>query len=205
MCVQVGRRTPARKLSPIRVVAEFNRTIHIDFMFITIRDTSVIILHIVDSATAFSVAVFVPSRDLSHAASQFEEQWICFHVAPFSLAADPEFARLSFKIILDKHHIIFAERPARRHQKTACVERKNGVLRRIIHCLAFADKTSPLAILIARAPFCANALLGNMLCASFKLARGYTPDFGSLPRSIVDAERVHAYHELKATRAIHRM
>jgi hypothetical protein len=98
-------------------------------MFITISDTSVILLHIVYSATAFSVACSVPSRDLRHAASQFEENWIFIHGAPSSLAADPEFARVSFKNILDKHHILFAERPARRHQKTGCVERKNGVLR----------------------------------------------------------------------------
>jgi hypothetical protein len=182
-------------VSPIRVVAEFNQTVHIDFMFITIRDRSLIILHIVDSATAFSVAVVVPSRDLNYAASQFEEQWICIHGAPSSLAADPEFARLSFKNILDRHHIIFAERPARRHQKTACVERKNGVLRPKIHRLALADKTSPLALLIARAAFCANALFGKRLCSSFELASGYTPAFGSLPRSFVKADIVHSYHE----------
>jgi hypothetical protein len=69
ICVQVGRPTPSRKVSPIRVFAEFNLTVHIDFMFITIRDTSVIVLHIVDSATAFSVAVVVPSHDLIHAAN----------------------------------------------------------------------------------------------------------------------------------------
>jgi hypothetical protein len=85
ICVQVGRPTPSRKESPVRVVAEFNQAVHIDFMFITIRDTALILLHIVDSATAFSVACIVPSRDLSHAAGQFEENWICIHGAPFSL------------------------------------------------------------------------------------------------------------------------
>jgi hypothetical protein len=94
-CVQVGRPTPSRKVSPVRVVAEFNQTVHIDFMFITIRDTALILLQIVDSATAFSVACIVPSRDLSHAASQFEENWICIHGAPSSVAADPEFARVN--------------------------------------------------------------------------------------------------------------
>jgi hypothetical protein len=82
ICVQVGRPTPSREVSPIRVIAEFNQTVHIYFMFITIRDTSVVILHIFDSATAFSVAVVVPSRDLSHAANRLEEQWIAFTVHP---------------------------------------------------------------------------------------------------------------------------
>jgi hypothetical protein len=129
ICAQVGRPTPSRKVSPGRVVAEFNQTKHIDFMFITISDTSVILLHIVDSDTAFFIALSVPTRDLWHAGSQFEENWIFIHGASSSLAADPEFARVHFNNILDKHHILFAERPARRHQKTGCVERKNGVLR----------------------------------------------------------------------------
>jgi hypothetical protein len=163
-------------------------------MFITIRDTAFILLHIVDSATAFSVASIVPSRDLSHAASQFEENWICIHGSPSSVAADPEFARVNFKNILDKHHILFAERPARRHQKTGCVERKNGVLRPIIHRLALADNISPLSVIIARAILCANTLFGNRICSFFELARGYTPAFGSLPRSIVDSDIIQAYH-----------
>ena len=82
VCVQFGQPAPSRKVSPVCVVAEFNQTLHIDFMFITIRDTAVILLHIVDSATAFYVACTVPSRDLSHAAREFEENWICINGAP---------------------------------------------------------------------------------------------------------------------------
>jgi hypothetical protein len=205
ICVQVGRPTPSRKVSPVRVVSEFNQTVHIYFMFIDIRDTAVILLHIVDYATAFSVACIVPSRDLSHAASQFEENWICIHGAPSSLAADPEFARVHCKNILDKHHILFAERPARIHQKTGCGEQKNGVIHPIIHRLALADKISPLSVIIARAILCANTLFGNIICSSFELARGYTPAFGSLPRSIVDSDIIQAYRERTASRSIHRM
>jgi hypothetical protein len=175
ICVQVGRPTPSRKVSPVRVVADFNQTVHIDFMFITIRDRALILLHIVDSATAFSVACIVQSRNLSHTASQFEENWICIHGAPSSLETDSYFARVSFNNILEKHHILFAERPARRHQKTGCVERKNGVLRPIIYRLPLADNISPLSVIIARAILCANTLLGNRICSPFELARGYTP------------------------------
>jgi hypothetical protein len=103
------------------------------------HDTAVILLHIVDFATAFSDACIVPSRDLSYAASQLEENWICTHGAISSLAADHEFALVNFKNVLDKHHISFDERAAHRQQKTGRVERKNGVLRPIIHRLALAD------------------------------------------------------------------
>jgi hypothetical protein len=61
------------------------------------------------------------------------------------------------------------------------------VLRPIIHRLALADNMSPFSVIIARAILCAKTLLGNILCSSFELARGYTPAFGSLPRSIVDS------------------
>jgi hypothetical protein len=141
-------------------------------MFITVRDTALILLHIVDSATSFSVAFIVPSRDLSHASSQFEENCICIHGAPSSLAADPEFDHVHFKNIIDKHHILFAERPARLHQNTGCVERKNGVLRPIIHRLALADKISPVSVIISRAILCANTLFGNRICSYFELSRG---------------------------------
>jgi hypothetical protein len=36
ICVQVGRPTPSRKVSPARVVAEFNQTVHVDFMFVSL-------------------------------------------------------------------------------------------------------------------------------------------------------------------------
>ena len=52
ICVQVGRPAPSRKVSPIRIVAEFNQTVQVDFMFITIRDSPLKLFHIVDSATA---------------------------------------------------------------------------------------------------------------------------------------------------------
>ena len=205
ICVQVGRPAPSRKVSPIRIVAEFNQTVQVDFMFITIRDSPLTLFHIVDSATAYSTAHIVPSRDLDHAAHVFESQWISNHGAPSSLAADPEFARTAFQKLLTMHHIVFAERPARRHQKTGCVERKNGVLRPILHRLALADKSSPLSVVIARGIFCSNTLLGNRLCSSFELARGYSPAFGSLPQSVLDPAIINAYHERTAARAIHRM
>ena len=139
ICVQVGRPSPSRKVSPARVVAEFNQTVHVDFMFISLRNIPLTLFHIVDSATAYSTAHIVSSRDLDHAAHVFESQWIAAHGAPSTLAADPEFARTGFKKLLAAHHIIFAERPARRHQKTGCVERKNGVLRPILYRIALAD------------------------------------------------------------------
>jgi hypothetical protein len=205
ICVQVGRPAPSRKISPIRVVAEFNQTVQVDFMFITLRNVSLTLFHIVDSATAYSTAQIVPSRDLEHAAHLFETLWISAHGAPSSLAADPEFARTVFKQLLDAHHIIFAERPARRHQKTGCVERKNGVLRPILHRISLADSSSPLSVIVARGIFCSNALIGNRLCSSFELARGYTPAFGSLPQSVIHPDLIDAYHERTAARAIHRM
>jgi hypothetical protein len=89
ICVQVGRPAPSRKVSPIRIVAEFNQTVQVDFMFITLRNIPLTLFHIFDSATAYSTAQIVPSRDLYHAANVFESQWISAHGAPSSLAADP--------------------------------------------------------------------------------------------------------------------
>ena len=205
ICVQVGRPSPSRKVSPARVVAEFNQTVHVDFMFISLRNIPLTLFHIVDSATAYSTAHIVSSRDLDHAAHVLESQWIAAHGAPSTLAADPEFARTGFKKLLAAHHIIFAERPARRHQKTGCVERKNGVLRPILYRIALADSSSPLFVIIARGVLCSNALFGNRLCSSFELARGYTPAFGSLPQSVLHRSLIDAYQERSAARAIHRM
>jgi hypothetical protein len=53
ICVQVGRPAPSRKISPIRTVAEFNQTVQVDLMFITLRNVSLTLFHIVDSATAY--------------------------------------------------------------------------------------------------------------------------------------------------------
>jgi hypothetical protein len=100
ICVQVGRPAPSRKVSPIRIVAEFNQTVQVDFKFITLRNIPLTLFHIVDSDTAYSTAQIVPYRDLYHAANVFESQWISAHGVPSSLAADPEFARTGFKQLL---------------------------------------------------------------------------------------------------------
>jgi hypothetical protein len=173
ICVQVGRSTPSRKVSPARVVAKFSQTVHVDFKFISLRNVPLALFHIVDSATAYSTAHIVPSRDLDHAAHVFESQWISGHVALSSLAADPEFSRTGFKNLLAAHHIVFAERPARRHQKTGCAERKNGVLRPILYRIALADSSSPLFVIVARGIIFRNELFGNRLCSSLELGRGY--------------------------------
>jgi hypothetical protein len=152
--VQVGRAALSRKLSPIRIVAEFNQTVQVDFIFITIRNSPFTLFHSIVSATAYSTAQIVPSRDLDNVAHVFQSQWIRNYGASSSLATDPDFARTGFQKFLTMNHIIFAELPARRHQKTGCVERKNGVLRPILHRLALAYNSSPVSVIISRGIFC---------------------------------------------------
>jgi cation transport ATPase len=52
LCVYVGRPTPSRKVSPIRIVAEFNQSVQVDYMFITLLNIPLTLFHIVDSSTA---------------------------------------------------------------------------------------------------------------------------------------------------------
>jgi hypothetical protein len=205
ICPQIGRPLPSCKISLTRVSSDFNTTVHVDYMFIVIRDKPLVVSHMVDSNTAYSAACLVPSRDLLCAARKFESAWIHVHGAPSSVAADPEFSRAPFQDLLQKYFISFARRPARRHQKTGCVERKNGVLRPILYRIALADKEAPPELIVSIATFCSNSLFGSRTCSSFELARGYTPSFGPVPQTIVHPEVVDAYHEKSAHRAIHRV
>jgi hypothetical protein len=193
ICVQVGRPTPSRNVSPARVVAEFNQAIHVDFMFISLQNVPLTLFHIVDSSTAYSTAHIVPSRDLDHAAQMFESQSISAHGAPSSLAADPEFARTGFKNLLAAHHILYAESPARIHQKTGRVERKNGVLRPILYRIALADSSSPLFVIVALVYFVAtrSSVIVHALRSS---SLGAT-----LPHSALYPNRFCIHHSLTLT------
>jgi hypothetical protein len=176
--VCVGRPKPSRKLSISRLVSSFNDSIQVDFLFVqlcTDEKTSVI-FHMVDASTAYSETSLVISRDLLIAAEAFENRWILHHGAPISLSPDPEFNRKNFQNMLTLYGITYHARPARRHNKTGIVERKNGILRLILYHLNLEHKNRiDTATLLARATFVSNTLVGNRTVFSFEAVRGYNP------------------------------
>jgi hypothetical protein len=87
------------------------------------------ILHGVDTATGWSMAIVCASRDLDDAVKIVEERWFTVHGPPRRLSGDQEFNKAPFKVMCDRHHVEFLPRPARRHNKSGVVERGNQVIK----------------------------------------------------------------------------
>jgi hypothetical protein len=60
-------------------------------------------------------------------------------------------------------------------------------------------------VIVALGMLCSNAIFGNRLCTSLELARGYSPEFGSLTQSVLHPSLIDAYQERPSSRAMHRM
>lgn len=89
-CASTGRLNRSRKVSLSRLLNEFKYHVHIDYFFIAEFDNKPII-HMVNTASSFSVAVFIDNRRLDLAAKAFEKSWSTAHGPPAMLSADLEF------------------------------------------------------------------------------------------------------------------
>lgn len=96
----------------------------------------------------------------------------------------------------------FKPRPARRHNKTVLVERKNRIIKTILNKLTPDPSKCPLPKPVSRATFLSNSLSGNSILSSFELVHGYQPAILGMPRSIYLPSILEAYKKLTFTRAL---
>ena len=204
-CPRVGRPKENKKVSTSRPLSTFNQEIEVDFAYISLSPEVVpIVFHCVDGKHALSELKMVNSRSLDEVNSLFEMLWVHRHGAPTSVGGDPEFGKKSFTDMLHSHNIRWNPRPARRHQKSGTVERKNGVIQTIAQRLFVANPAMPLPLLLSRAAFSSNVVCGSKTHSAFAACHGYEPGFLGIPQqALPDAVRVAA-EQAMAFRAISR-
>lgn len=91
------------------------------------------ILRIVDTATAFSECLILPSPEIPEIISAIVRRWFSVYGAPFSLSGDVEFSRSTqFQDFLKYFFVDLEPRPARRHNKNSSLEAKHGLIRKLV-------------------------------------------------------------------------
>ena len=176
-----------------------------DFTFCTIRESKHTVLHLVDTGTGYSEAAITTSRKAETIIDTFETQWLHRHGAPLSVSADDEMNNQPCRKFFGAHSIQYKPRPARRHNKTGIVERKNGTLKLILERLQKESTRASDHVILSRATFISNYFSGSRILSSFELARGYSPSILGVPKSLVTTELLSAHKEQVAVRALQRL
>jgi hypothetical protein len=134
-CVLTGRPAFTKKISTSNLSRSFSTHAQLDFFLIEDMDPRPI-LHVRDTFTGFSSCAVLSSRDMDVAGCVFESIWIYVHGPPLECSGDPEFDNSTFKSYLERHHISFYPRPARRHNKTGFVESGHSTIKLLARRLA---------------------------------------------------------------------
>lgn len=208
ICAKSGPPSVSRKLSVSHINQAFNEEVQMDFMYCMIRGTRHVVIHFVDSGTAFSEAVIVPGRHMDVIIGAIEKEWINRHGAPRFMSGDDEFDGTKKKKLgafLESRNIGMKARPVRRHNKLGIVERKHATIKRILERLQLDKSETSDSILLSRAVFFSNCFCGSHLLSSFQLAKGYAPSLLGLPARIIDNELLQAHKEQQAVRALQRV
>lgn len=205
ICAKNGRPKSSKKVSLSHVNTAFNQEIQIDFFFITLRGTKFCVINITDTGTGYTVLAIAPDRSTSTIIRLLETEWICHHGAPHAASADDEYNRAPVRNYLSSHDITFKPRPARRHNKTGIVERKNQVVKTILSKLDADTSEGTPVTLVSRAAFLSNMFSGNRTLSSFELVRGYSPSVVGIPKTVVTEELLQAHKEQVAVRTLQRL
>lgn len=205
ICAKSGPPKPMRKISINHVNQAFNVEIQIDFTFVGIRGTQYNCLHMVDCGTGYSEAGIVSDRKSNTTVRLIETEWINRHGAPEALSADDEMTSKEIRRFLNGRNIELKGRPVRRHNKTGIIERKNGVVKRILEKIQKEDSTDTDKTIFSRAVFLSNLFTGSKVLSSFELAKGYAPSILGAPRRMVSEELMQAYMEQCETRALQKV
>ena len=201
-----------RQVSLSTLNRSLNDVVCIDHLFL--GNCSVI--HIMDTATRYSVGQVVPDTSMTAAVLAFEAGWISQFWAPSNVVFDRAFENEEFRRYLSLHEISARDIPPRRHNKNA-LESKHRVLRDIFLRLkherqqngsssekslsssqsdesnddTIHDDLEPL--LIQQAFRISNDLYGSDTVSAYEMAKGYTRPVLSaaspvpLPKELVDA------------------
>ena len=111
-CKSTGRPLISRKLSFGKILASFNSHVQIDIMLI-VELSNMLILHLVDVHTRFSVTVLLDSREMELVTQEFEAQSCNIHGAPELVSGDQEIKKRKFKELTSCTGIRLEARPAR--------------------------------------------------------------------------------------------
>lgn len=205
ICSGHGRPSITRKISISRIDSHFNNEIQLDFVWLNVRDTRHVCLHIIDTFSSYSEVTIAPNRSQEFISNTLENVWIYRYGAPLKLSGDQEFDRSGVHTICNRHNISYCPRPTRRHNKTGIIERKNGVIKTILEKISSERCSFKNESIIARACFISNLFSGSKLLSSFQLARGYSPSILGVPSSIVPTVLLEAHKAQTATRALHKL
>ena len=200
------RARPSSKISMTSLDKSFNEEVQLDLFFIF----GLIILHVIDVSTRWSETEIIASRELDTVRRSFEYIWVFRHGAPRAVSGDNEFFKGEFDQMLSTHSIESRPRPARRPNKNGIVERRNGVIKKLMSTLVRDDDTLTHITgrrrsskeILQQATFLGHQLYGGAILSSFERTRGYQPSLLGIGPLYVSKSIFEAFNAAQTRRAI---
>lgn len=200
-CRKTALPKSSRKVSISTMSRGFNKVICVDHMYLGDH----CVMHIMDTASRYSVGSVVQSTNMDEAIDVFEGTWLSQFWEPEEVAFDPGFNNDQFKSFLEKYGVLVRPLPPRRHSKNV-IESKHRIIRDIYLRLKSSTEdhsTQSDKVLIYQALRISNDLYGNDVMSASELAKGYTrPVFNGKTPILVPDEIINAHQILKAKRKL---
>lgn len=188
---------------------EIDHVSHVLSMLPVVRER--LCLSLACKSTGYGETPPVTSKSLPVAIAAIESTWILRHGAPEAIAGDPGLGGKVMTAFCEQHGIQWEARPPRRHNTIGVVERRNGVMRQVLERLVAGNDSLPAqnrvsdGLLLGRANFLGNIILGDATLSSFQLLKGYQPSLVGLPTSTLSPTNIETHLQLTTSRALSRM
>lgn len=207
VCSRSGPPAPSRKISLTHVNKNFNDEIQVDFLFVRIKGTIYCVIHFCDAGTAYYEGAVVKDRKSNTILNQFDQLWNHRHGAPNHISGVDEFTRAVLEKGFLNRGVILKPGPSKRHNKVGIVERRNGIIKKIVEELQMdnSNRHEDTEMIITKAIFLSNAFSGSSILSAFELARGYAPSLSGSGSRMVSDDMLQAHKQQAAIRALHRL
>lgn len=140
-----------------------------------------------------SEASIANQKTTSKVTALIELMRIYRHGRPKSFSADSKVRRGSMKALLNPHNITISKECVTWLIISVLVERINPTLKSLFKQLQNNKPKDSNAVLFSRAIFLFSKFSGSRIPSSFTLARGYSPAFPRVPRSLIYYKIINAF------------
>lgn len=166
-------------------------------------------LVMVDEDSSYSECTTAINKTPLHAMGLFHHVWLMRYGAPAQLSGDPAFNCTDVHNFCARNNILWVSKPPRRHNTIGLVERRIGVVKSILERLVRANdnlttREDP-SILIRRANFCANSLVGTSLASSSEIFLNRQPNICDLPATEFSPDMRKAAEGVRVNRALSKL
>lgn len=120
-CKSTTQRSYSQNISFSKIISEFNKTLQVNFLFVT-EVSDFTILPTIGSHSRYSKKFAISSKEMKQVSKPLKLKWIKDHGCLRGISENPEFFNKKMREAMEYFQITIEQRMARSHTKPGVVE-----------------------------------------------------------------------------------